>query len=196
MKKMNLRVLVILLLGIIVISCSSEKEYVTEEFNEFTNELISPNYNKVKFKIKQKEFANKWVVIDGFISDIKEDGSISIDIVEKNKTFNFDANFDFGSPEKVINFKQGQYIIIEAKFIEAINEEYYDFDYHYYFEDPFVFEKEPKDLKIMWTDKVTMTDREHYDLLNPLTDMEKMEKLMNDFDSVMADVEEEKKVLK
>jgi len=165
MKKISLIILGIIFSSIFT-SCSFEKEYATKEFEKFAaDELFDLDYNPAKFKIKQKEFVGKWIIIEGHIQSIDEKGKMRIDIVESNPTFSLSCSFDFDSPEKVMDYKKGQYLIIRAKYDYGKEFDYKQIDYTFYFENPEVLLSAPQELDIMWTHSVKGSEeRKNYNL--------------------------------
>ena len=120
----------------------------TDEFLKFCDEFYKistqdyyvnfEKYNPAKFKVKQEEFKDKWIVLSGKISDIEEDGDITIYIKDYDeKDVKIEAGFDFGSPERVMNFEIGQEIKIKAKYDHVIKYKQYCC---FYFENPQVIE--------------------------------------------------------
>lgn len=113
----------------------------TDEFLKFCDEFYNDkDYNPARFKIKQEGFKGKWIVLSGKISSITEEGNICIEINNYDELFGIrgiKASFDFGSPEKVMNFEIGQEIKIKVKY------DYVDISYYYYifyFENPQIIE--------------------------------------------------------
>jgi len=164
MKKINFVLLSLIVSSILILTnCSSgssskdnneteeiknaeESEIVvTDEFLKFCDEFYNiatqnryvnfEKYNPAKFKVNQEKFKGKWIVLSGKISDIEEDGDITIYIKGYNEEI--EAGFDFGSPEKVMNFEIGQEIKIKAKYDYVTKYSQYCC---FYFENPQVIE--------------------------------------------------------
>jgi len=156
--------LIILLFGLIVISCSSgsgnkdnneksEKEeieiIVTNEFTKFIDDLWNDeDYNPVKFKVEQEKFKGKWAVLSGEIDWMTEFGSVQLIIKHNEKEFfvrEINANFDFDNPEDIIDFRTGQEIKLKGKYIEGKEDKGIEIDYLYskytfHFKNPQVIE--------------------------------------------------------
>ena len=118
----------------------------TDEFLKFCDEFYNDeDYNPAKFKVKQEEFKDKWIVLSGKISDITEEGNIRIVVNNYDLVFlgitghiaGIKASYNFGSPEKVMNLKIDQEIKIMGRYEHEDKPFYY---YVFYFENPQIIE--------------------------------------------------------
>ncbi len=116
---------------------------VTDEFLKFCDEFYNDeDYNPAKFKVKQEEFKDEWIVLSGEISNIFESGDISIEVSHyhynrSSYTTGIKASYNFGSPEKVMNLKIGQEIKIMGMY-EHVDKSFYYYVFH--FENPQIIE--------------------------------------------------------
>ena len=120
---------------------------VTDEFLKFCDEFYNDeDYNPAKFKVKQEEFKDKWIVLSGKISSITEEGNICIEVNHydynhSSYTTAIKACYNFGSPEKVMNLKIGQEIKIMGMY-EHVDKKntLVGLRYDFYFENPQIIE--------------------------------------------------------
>lgn len=122
----------------------SEKNDITSELFEFCNELwVDENYNPAKYKVKEKQFKDKSIAINGPISYIISEDERNYfamyyqkEKIELNwlnsKSRGIVFLFNFNNPEEIMNLKKGQKVSVEAVYSHSHKSSDFDDDTYFF----------------------------------------------------------------